>query len=338
MKAVVLERPGKFSLMDLDAPQEPRAGEALVCVRKVGICGTDLHAFHGDQPFFQYPRILGHELAVEVAAIGPNEEGLKAGDRCAVEPYLHCGSCIACRTGKTNCCVNLKCLGVHTDGGMQDRMILPTAKLHRSDILSLDQLALVETLGIGAHAVERSSLTSRETVLVIGVGPIGLSVVEFARQKNTHVIVMDVNQARLDFCGRILGVEHCIHGKENALGQLQEILGGELPTAVFDCTGSAESMLKAFEYVAHSGKLVFVGLFSGNVTFHDPTFHSRELTLLSSRNATGKEQQRVIKLMEAGKIDIAPWITHRLSSTSIAENLFQWMSAPSAGIKTLVDW
>ena len=338
MKAVLLEEPGKFSLVDLDPPEEPRPGEALVRIKRIGVCGTDLHAFQGDQPFFEYPRILGHELGVEIVAVGENKFGLEVGDRCAVEPYLTCGRCIACRRGRTNCCVNLKCLGVHTDGGMRDAMILPASKLHKSKTLSLDQLALVETLGIGAHAIERAGLAPGETILVIGVGPIGLSVVEFTKQKQAQVIVMDLDQRRLDFCRQTLGIEQCVSGKWNPLSQLREVLSGELPTTVFDCTGSPQSMMNAFEYVAHSGKLVFVGLFSGNVTFHDPAFHARELTLMSSRNATGNEHQRITQLMEAGKINVTPWITHRMAYTSIVENFPRWVGSDSAGIKVIIDW
>mgnify|MGYP001149496030 CR=1 FL=1 len=127
-------------------------GHALVRVKHVGICGTDWHAYRGRQPFFTYPRILGHELGVVVEAVNDPESSLKSGDRCAVEPYLNCGRCVACRRGKTNCCVSLQTLGVHTDGGMREQIVIPVAKLHRSAALSIEQLALVEMLGIGAHA------------------------------------------------------------------------------------------------------------------------------------------------------------------------------------------
>src|SRR5579872_177587 len=155
LKTIILEEPGRFGLAQTEPPGRPAAGEALVRVRRIGICGTDLHAFEGRQPFFSYPRILGHELGVEVIEVNaPGDATLKPGDGCAVEPYLYCGQCIACRQGKTNCCVRLAVLGVHTDGGMRERITVPVANLHRSETLGLDQLALVETLGIGAHAMD----------------------------------------------------------------------------------------------------------------------------------------------------------------------------------------
>src|SRR5215472_13954616 len=156
VKAIVLDTPGQLRLTQVEEPQSPGPGEALVRIHQVGVCGTDFHAFHGDQPFFSYPRILGHELGVEVVQMGDSGGGLKTGDLCSVEPYINCGSCIACLRDKPNCCVGLQTLGVHIDGGMREEIVVPRRKLHVSRALTLDQLALVETLGIGCHAVERA--------------------------------------------------------------------------------------------------------------------------------------------------------------------------------------
>ncbi|HEV2417454.1 MAG TPA: alcohol dehydrogenase catalytic domain-containing protein, partial [Terriglobia bacterium] len=210
MNAVILEKPGLFRIDSLDPVGPPGPNEAVVRVRRVGICGTDLHAFHGQQPFFTYPRILGHELGVEILEIAANDFGLKAGDRCAVEPALYCGRCIACKRGKTNCCANLKVLGVHVDGGMREQLIVPAANLHKSETLSFDQLALTEMLGIGMHAVERASFSPDDTLLVLGAGPIGLSVIEFARLRGLAAAVMDINEKRLAYCRDTLKIAHCL--------------------------------------------------------------------------------------------------------------------------------
>jgi len=319
-------------------PPGPGRDEACVRVRRVGVCGTDYHAFRGHQPFFQYPRILGHELGVEIVAVGENSLGLKEGDRCAVEPYLNCGHCIACRQGKTNCCRYLKVLGVHTDGGMCDRLIVPVAKLHKSEVLNLDQLALVETLGIGAHAVSRAALEPGQQALIVGMGPIGLSVAESARQAGAKVIAFDVSAERLNFCRQVLQAPRCLDAGRELLPQLEELLDGDLPTAVFDCTGNAESMRSSFRYVSHGGRLIFVGLFRGDVTFHDPDFHQREMTLISSRNSTGKDFRHIIHLLEAGQIDVLRWITQRASSDTVAEALPQWVAMGSRIVKALIEW
>src|SRR5579871_4839441 len=242
MQTIVLEEPFRLKLMETQPPDEPEPGNALVRVRRVGICGTDLHAYRGKQPFFNYPRILGHELGVEVVAFGEGVTGLRIGDRCAVEPYLNCGVCIAGRRGKTNCCSRLQVLGVHTDGGMRELIQVPAHKLHRSDTLSLEQLALVETLGIGAHAVNRAGIEPGEFVLVIGAGPIGLAVMQFATAAGAKVIALDINANRLGFCHAQLGVPWTLSAEGDPLEAILERTNGDLPTAVFDATGNAISM------------------------------------------------------------------------------------------------
>ncbi len=338
MKTIILDEPGRFSRADTSAPTPPAPDEALVRVHRVGICGTDLHAFRGRQPFFSYPRILGHELGVEVVEVGANAAGIRVGDRCAVEPYLNCGACVACRRGKTNCCVNLQVLGVHTDGGMRETIVVPAAKLHRSAALSWEQLALVETLGIGAHAVQRAAPELGEFALVIGAGPIGLSVMQFALLAEARVIALDVNPDRLRFCRKRLGVAHTLIAGDTTGDELKAITGGDLPTLVFDATGSAASMMQSFAYVANGGKLVFVGLVQAEITFADPEFHRRELTLLSSRNSTGAEFRRIVGLMEQGRVDTTPWVTHRASCETMIDAFSGWLDPTSGVIKAMVEF
>ncbi|HEX4086030.1 MAG TPA: zinc-binding alcohol dehydrogenase family protein [Chthoniobacteraceae bacterium] len=338
MKAIRLEEPGRLAFVSAPEPASPEPGEALVRVHCIGVCGTDIHAFGGSQPFFSYPRILGHELGVEVIAVGGGVANVKPGDRCAVEPYLNCGKCVACRRGKPNCCADLRVLGVHSDGGMRERFILPARKLHPSPMLPFEQLALVETLGIGAHAVERAQLESGEFALVIGAGPIGLSAMQFAVEKGARVIVLDINEARLEFCRRQIGVAHAVNGaKENALEALQRITSGELPTAVFDATGNPKSMMGAFDFTAPGGRLVFIGLFSGDVTFNDPAFHRRELTLMGSRNARPEDFTRIIRLIEAGRIDTTPWITHRSDFEGVTREFPAWTRIETGVIKAMIE-
>jgi 2-desacetyl-2-hydroxyethyl bacteriochlorophyllide A dehydrogenase len=338
MKTIILQQPGEFIRTETAAPEGIGPGEALVRVRRVGICGTDLHAFRGRQPFFSYPRILGHELGVEILAIGPNSAGLKPGDHCAVEPYLNCGHCIACRRGKTNCCVSLAVLGVHTDGGMREIIRVPDHKLHRSDKLTLEQLALIETLGIGAHAVQRAAIEAGETVLVIGAGPIGLAVMQFAVPAGARVLVMDINETRLEFCRRRMGVERTILAGPDALAEIRELTGNDLPTVVFDATGNPNSMAAAFEYVSHGGKLIFVGLFQGDMTFNDPHFHRREISLLATRNSTSADFRHIIGLMESGAIDTSPWITHRAAADEMIAQFPSWLEPATGVIKAVVEF
>ncbi len=338
MQTIVLEEPGRFVLVDTAEPEAPGPGEALVRVHRVGICGTDLHAYRGKQPFFTYPRILGHELGVEIIALGSASDTLRVGDRCAVEPYLNCGECIACRKGKTNCCAHLKVLGVHIDGGMRSFVQVPMTKLHKSEILSLEQLALVETLGIGAHAVDRAGIEPGEFALVIGTGPIGLSVIQFAQAAGAQVIALDTNAHRLTFARERMGIEHSVAVHEDPLAAITAITSGDLPTVVFDATGNADSMQNAFQYVAPGGRLVFVGLFLGSVSFYDPDFHRKEMTLLATRNSTGRDFQRILSLLESGKVDTEPWITHRAEAAEMTALFPRWLEPENRVLKAVVSF
>jgi 2-desacetyl-2-hydroxyethyl bacteriochlorophyllide A dehydrogenase len=336
MLQIALEQPGKFSARR-DAPEPtPAAGDALVRVRRIGICGTDLNAFAGKQPFFDYPRILGHELGVEVLDPGSDPHGLKAGDRCSVEPYLNCGRCIACRRGKSNCCTELKVLGVHIDGGMQPLLAVPARKLHRSAKLDYEQLALIETLAIGAHAIERAEIKPHDFVLVIGAGPIGLSAIQFALVTGATLAVMDISESRLSFCRESLGVKHTLRPGDDAPAQLQTI-GGNLPTIIIDATGSPKSMAGTFTLAAHGGRIVFVGLFQGDVTFNDPNFHRRELTVCSSRNAVPATFREIIALVENGQVNTQPWITHRFTLAETPAVFPEKIAGNPAVLKAMVE-
>jgi len=336
MLQITLDQPGKFSAADVPEPK-PAPGEALVRVHRIGVCGTDLHAFAGKQPFFNYPRILGHELGVEVIDPGTEPHDLKVGDRCSVEPYLNCGRCIACRRGKPNCCTELKVLGVHIDGGMRPLLTVPSRKLHRSAKLDYEQLALVETLGIGAHAVERAEARKEDFILVIGAGPIGLSVIQFALVTGATLAVMDVSESRIAFCRDQLGVKHTIVAGPESTAQLKAIGAGDLPTIVIDATGNPKSMAGTFDLAAHGGRIVFVGLFQGELAFNDPNFHRRELTVCASRNALPGTFRDIITLVEAGRVDTRPWITHRFKLADTPEVFPRDIAGTTAVLKAMIE-
>ena len=280
-------------------PPRPGPGEALVRVHAIGVCGTDMHAFAGRQPFFSYPRILGHELGVEVVEAPDNEQGVRAGDRCSVEPYVNNPLSHASRLGRPNCCEELQVLGVHVDGGMRGFFNVPVRLLHRSQKLGYDQLALVETLSIGQHAVERSGIGAGGEALVIGAGPIGLGAMQFAQAAGAQVTVLDLSPERRAFVER-LGVEAV------------DSVGDRVFDYVFDATGSKASMEKAFEYCAHGARLTFIGLVLDRISFDDPSFHRKELTLLASRNSA-HAFPKIISMIEDGLIDTAPWVTRRFA-------------------------
>jgi 2-desacetyl-2-hydroxyethyl bacteriochlorophyllide A dehydrogenase len=336
MKTIRLNEPGHWEDLETTIEDDILSNEVLVKVHRIGICGTDYHAYRGKQPFFTYPRILGHELGVEVIKTGSEVTNVKPGDRCAVEPYLNCGKCDACKRGKTNCCENLKVLGVHTDGGMQELIKVPAHKLHTSEVLTFEQLALVETLGIGFHAVQRAGITPTDTVLVIGAGPIGLSVLEFVKVAGAKVVVLDMNENRLDFCINHHKADIALVNSENQIEKLKTVLDDNLPTIVFDATGNPDSMQKAYQYVANGGKLVFVGLFQGDFSFSDPDFHRRELTIMASRNSISADFRQIIKLIETKKVDVESWISERVPFSHLI-NRFDKLLTNKTLVKAIIE-
>ncbi|TVY07793.1 zinc-binding alcohol dehydrogenase family protein [Paenibacillus cremeus] len=336
MKTIVCEEPNRFLMKDTTIPV-PSAGEALIRIKRVGICGTDIHAYRGNQPYFVYPRILGHELSAEIVEIGANEQGLKPGDIVTVMPYLECGTCIACRQGKTNCCTQMSVLGVHQDGGMREYMTVRADHLLPTDGLTLDQSAIVECLSIGAHAVRRAAITPGETALVIGAGPIGLGVMKYAKLSGAKVIALDMNQERLEFCKQWAPADEVVNVTNEPLQAIEAITGGDLPTVVLDATGNAKSMESALQYVSHGGRLIYVGLVKADISFSDPEFHKREMTMMSSRNATREDFARVIDSIRDGKVDTGAFITHRAGFDEMIDTYEQWMNPQTGVIKAVVE-
>ncbi len=336
MKAAICKAPDDMKIEDAEMPAAA-SQEALIRIRRMGVCGTDLHAYRGRQPFFTYPRILGHELAGEIASVPEGKTDFTEGDPVVVVPYLECGRCIACRAGRTNCCIRLNVLGVHSDGGMQEYLAVPADHLISAEGLTWDQTALVECLSIGAHAVRRAAIDSGEAVLVIGAGPIGLGILQMAQVAGARVIAMDISDSRLEFCRTRLGIEHTVTPGEDASDPISEMTGGDFPTVVFDATGNAASMKSALDHLAHTGRLVYVGLVKGDISINDPEFHRRETTILSSRNATKEDFAHVIACLRSGAVATSGFVTHRTSLEDAPQHFDGWTRPESEVIKAMVD-
>jgi 2-desacetyl-2-hydroxyethyl bacteriochlorophyllide A dehydrogenase len=335
MKTLVCTTPGHFDYMEQEMPVLT-AGRTILKIRKIGICGTDLHAFEGTQPYFKYPRTLGHELAGEIVAT--EEPGFTVGEAVTFLPYFSCGKCVACRKQKTNCCVNMQVFGVHIDGGMSEYVSVPSHTLVHGDGLSFDELALVEPLAIGAHAVRRADVQPDEFVVVVGAGPIGLGTMEFARIAGAKVIALDMNEGRLAFCRNRLAVPYTINvAEEHVAERLAEITGGDFPDTVIDATGSLRAINTAFAYLSHGGKYVLVGLQGGEIAFSHPEFHKREATLMSSRNATRADFEWVIANMKSRAVDPTTYITHRVGFDDVADHFESWLDPRAGVIKAMVS-
>jgi len=335
MRTLICTTPGQFEYTETGKPGV-QPGQTLLKIKRIGICGTDLHAFEGTQPYFSYPRILGHELAAVIEET--DAPGFEKGEAVTFIPYFNCGECIACRNGKPNCCVSMQVCGVHVDGGMREWLLVPSASLIHGDGLGFDELALVEPLAIGAHAVRRAAIAKEEFVLVIGAGPIGIGTMEFARIAGGKVIAMDINEQRLAFCRDNIQVQHTLNARDaDVKEQLAQITNGDMPTVVIDATGSLRAIENAFQYMAHGARLVMVGLQKEGISFSHPEFHKREATLMSSRNATQEDFEHVITCMKKGWVTPTTYITHRVEFDAIKSSINSWLDPASGVVKAMVS-
>jgi 2-desacetyl-2-hydroxyethyl bacteriochlorophyllide A dehydrogenase len=334
MKALVCTTPHQF---DYTVAPMPVAGdgETLLKIERIGICGTDLHAYEGTQPYFNYPRILGHELAATI--VNTNANGFNIGDAVTIIPYMYCGQCIACKSNKQNCCVNMQVFGVHIDGGMREYVTVPDTALVKSGGLNLDELALVEPLAIGSHAVKRANIAPNEFVLVMGAGPIGIGIAQFAKVAGAQVIMVDVNDSRLDFCKNLLDIKHTINPlTQNVVDACKLITNNDMPTVVMDATGNLNAINNAFAYLAHGGCYVLVGLQKEHICFSHPEFHKREATLMSSRNANTQDFNYVIECIQKGLVKPSSLITHEVSFTEVTDHFESWLNPATGVVKAMV--
>lgn len=336
MDVLICEKPGLFEYGTREKPVSEK-GRAILKVHRIGICGTDLHAYEGTQPFFNYPRILGHELATTIEDIEQGH-GFEVGDKVSIIPYFNCGNCIACRNGLPNCCASISVFGVHADGGMCEYISVPVQYLLKGNDMDFEELALIEPLAIGAHGIRRAGVQPGEFVLAIGAGPIGLGVMEFARIAGAKVIAMDINESRLQFCKENLQVPYTINAASaDVQQQLLAITGNDMATVVIDATGNLKAINNALQYLAHGGRYVLVGLQKENFSFSHPEFHKREATLMSSRNATREDFEHVINSIRKKLVQPATYITHRVKFSEVKDNFDSWLNPETGVIKAMVE-
>lgn len=335
MQTLVCAEPGKLVFEDR-TPPEPRADEALIRIRRVGVCGSDYHIFRGRQPFLTYPRVMGHEFSGEVVA-APAGSGLNPGDTVCVLPYLSCGECVACRKGKTNCCVKLQLFGIHRDGAFTEYLNVPTAFALKTPHLSFDDAAMVEFLAVGAHGVRRTQVARGDRVLVVGAGPIGLAAALFCKLRGASVTVIDAREDRLEFARKHLAVDHTVVLSSNTPETLRQLTDDAFFDVVFDATGNPQAMEMGFGYVAHGGRYGLISVVTSDIRFSDPEFHKREITLYACRNATLEDFQTVIDAIAAGSAPTAAFRTHRGKLSEVPELLPRWLEPTSGVIKAVVE-
>ncbi len=335
MLTVICETPG--TLHAEDRPMPVRGDDdVLLRVKRVGVCGTDLHIFTGNQPYLNYPRVMGHELS-GIVEEAPAKGKLARGDAVYVMPYLSCGKCIACRQGRTNCCVNIQVLGVHRDGAFTEYLTVPQGFVHKAEGVSLDQAAMVEFLAIGAHAVRRGDVKACQRVLVVGAGPIGMAAMIFSKLRGAQVTALDTRKDRLDFCTTQLAMAASVQIADDDEQQLAALTDNEFFDVVFDATGNPKAMERGFKFVAHAGTYVLISVVGATISFSDPEFHKRETTLLGSRNATTEDFETVLDAMRAGKIPDAALNTHRMSLADVPADFKNLLDPARGVVKAIVE-
>ncbi|MFM1913318.1 MAG: hypothetical protein RIR51_1156 [Bacteroidota bacterium] len=307
MNSWVCEEPGRMIHQELSMPKIGK-GEILVQIHHIGICGTDIHAFEGTQPFFSYPRRLGHELGGKIIDSNGSKK-FSNGETITIIPYFHCGKCYACRSAKTNCCEKLAVYGVHVDGGMVEYVSVPEDFIIGGRGLSTKSLAIVEPMSIGLHGIKRSGLGKGERVLVIGAGPIGILTGLSGALMGAEVYFMELNEGRLEKALEL------VEGSKR-------FVQGEKFGVVIDATGNLKAIESGIDYLDHSGKYILVGLQKEKFSFSHPEFHKREASLMSSRNATKEDFEKVIEWLESGKVPVEKIITRELKSGDLI-NFFQ---------------
>lgn len=335
MKVLTCISPGLFEYQDKPEP-DLREGYSLLRIHKIGICGTDLHAYKGRQPYFEYPRILGHEVAAEY--VSGDAPDIRPGELCTFLPYISCGSCIACRAGKTNCCSRLRVSGVHLDGAMAEYYSLPSSLILPGLGLNEDELALIEPMSIAAHAIRRAENIKGKQVLVFGAGPIGICTVMMALQAGAEVGLADINADRLAFASSFYTIRPFLNQDPSFfLGEVRNWTNEDMVPVVIDATGSLQAIESGLQYLAHGGQYILVGLQKEAFHFSHPEFHKRETTLKSSRNATREDFIYVRDLIKNKYITVDPLITHRIPFGDVAIRFETLYDPGNRVMKALVE-
>ena len=334
MKAVKLSNPWEVSCVELPMP-EPKEGQALVKVKAVGICGSDISAFRGANSLVTYPRILGHEIAGEIVSIPENEKGLKVGDRVVVDPYLYCGHCYPCSIGRTNCCTSLNVLGVHVDGGMAEYFCHPASMLVKiPDGMSYLQAAMAEPLTISLHGIHRGGLIAEEFCTIIGAGPIGLVAGMVAQEYGAHAILIDLLQERLDFA-KTLGIEHVINASnEDPKKRISEITGDTMSQLVMECSGANASVRNTLDFVSHAGRITLTGWPKKETSLPTDIITKKEIDIRGARTSA-KEFEEALALIQSKRVDMMKILTKTVKLEEVPQTIADIEEMPGKYMKVV---
>lgn len=334
MKALVLHAPGSAVIESVPEP-EPRPGEALLRVRRVGLCGSDLNSYRGRNPMVDFPRIPGHEIAATIVALPEGPSHLSIGMDVTALPYTSCGECSACRNGRNNACLSNRTLGVQRDGALTEYITLPVEKLYPAQ-LNLKELCLVEPLTVGFHAVARARVTESDTVAIFGCGGVGLGAVAASAFRGATTIAIDVDDAKLA-TAKLAGATHVIHSQQqNLRAALAELTGGAGPNVVIEAIGLPETFRAAVDLVAFTGRVVYIGYAKEPVCYETKLFVQKELDILGTRNAQPEDFRSVISMLEQGRFPVESAVSAMITLHDAPQALAAWSAEPHRFTKIMI--
>jgi len=329
MKAFRIRQPGQSEVIDVRTPS-PGPNEVLLRLGRVGFCGSDLSTFRGLNPLIDYPLIPGHEIGAIIEELGPDVPSRwQVGQEVSVLPYTHCGGCSACHQGRINTCRDNRTLGIQRPGAMCERTVVPHDKLLAGESLSLTDLALVEPLTIGYHAVQRGRISSADTVAVLGSGMIGLGVVAAASSLGARVIAIDLDDGKLALA-RECGAQELINSNADSLHhRLQRLTGGRGPNVIVEAIGSPATFQAAVEEVCFAGRVVYIGYVKAPVEYDSKLFVMKELDIIGSRNALPNDFENVIKMLVGSRVPVNKIVSRSVSIDAAGSVLQRWSDAPN---------
>lgn len=336
MRAIQITEPGVLAIIETVKPEQVAEGHVLIQVKAMGICGSDMHAYHGTSPLVTYPRIIGHEVVGEVAEVGAGVTGLQKGDRVVMDPVISCGECYACRVSRQNVCRNLRVRGVHAEGGFMEYLMLPVWSVHKfSKDIPWEEAVLIEPFTIAAQALSRGRVTSDDTLVIFGAGPIGLVTMQRAKSLGARVAIIDIVDERLKFA-KDLGADLVINPQqEDVMQKVASFTEGEGPSVIVEAVGIPRLLEQAVEMASPAGRIVNLGFSSQPSQIAELPITKKELDIIGSRLHNNKFPE-VIGWFEKKEVNPKPLVTHVFDFHLIHEAIALMEAKPQETCKVIL--
>jgi len=334
MKGVSIISPGEIRMTDLPEPKLTPGG-AIVKIKSAMICGSDISAFRGKGLPPKYPIVIGHEVAGEVAEIGPEGSGLKKGDRVILNPYIYCGQCYPCSLGRTNCCQSLMVLGCrNTDGAMTEYFSHPAHLLIKApEAIPWELVPLAEPLTISLHALRRTALKAGEHVVIVGAGPIGFYAALAAKARGAVPILLDRIGPRLALARRE-GIEHTLHTDEcDAAEAIAGLTEGRMAEVVIEASGANSQIQRTLDYASYCGRIAFTGWPSGDTPIFSPTITRKELDIRGSRTGVAEEIAEALAMIASAEVNVRACVTEMVAFDQLPQAVRKIAEQPEKYLK-----